>query len=169
MSSNLEIRVPLEDFHRHFLLTHIKGNACHLLGHLERRWQVSGESFASLLAGLVAAWNQEGAYQDDDWHAREIPVDRCYFAHDDFRHYPVPKDHRFVEFMPNQRSTIDSDCFPCSHEIRAPWAGPMLEPLVQERQSEKYYVIDGQLRVIWHWYHNVPNVKVFIYKGKGGV
>lgn len=42
----------------------------------------------------------------------------------------------------------------------------MPEPLVQEREPEKYFVLDGQLRVIRHWYHNVPNVGVFIYRGK---
>jgi hypothetical protein len=38
----------------------------------------------------------------------------------------------------------------------------MREPLVREREPEKYYILDGQLRVIWHWYHQRPGVKVFI-------
>ena len=40
------------------------------------------------------------------------------------------------------------------------------DPYSSEREPEKYYVLDGQLRVIRHWYHNVPNVKVFIYRGQ---
>jgi hypothetical protein len=42
----------------------------------------------------------------------------------------------------------------------------MPEALVRERESEKYYILDGQLRVIRHWYHQVPDVKVFIYRGQ---
>ena len=45
----------------------------------------------------------------------------------------------------------------------------MPEPLIEERGPEKYYVLDGQLRVIRHWYHNVPDVRVFIYGGDRAV
>ena len=42
----------------------------------------------------------------------------------------------------------------------------MPEPLVQEREAGMYYILDGQLRVIRHWYHNVQNGKVLIYRGR---
>jgi len=42
----------------------------------------------------------------------------------------------------------------------------MPQPLVSERKLGKYYILDGQLRVIRHWYHQLPNVKVFVYRGK---
>ena len=100
----------------------------------------------------------QNAFRDDNWYVREVPLDRCYFAHTDFRNRPVPKDQRFVGFMDNQRQEIESGSFPCSSDIRAPWSGPMPEPLAQERETEKYYILDGQLRVIRHWYHNVPIV-----------
>ena len=67
--------------------------------------------------------------------------------------------------MKDLRQEIESGLFPCSNEIRAPWSGAMPEPLVQERGADRFYVLDGQLRVIRHWYHNIPNVRVFIYKG----
>jgi hypothetical protein len=54
-------------------------------------------------------------------------------------------------------------------EIRAPWSGPMPAPLVQERAPGKYYVLDGQLRLIRHWYHDVPTVKLFVYRGSKDV
>jgi hypothetical protein len=57
--------------------------------------------------------------------------------------------------------------FPYSSEIRAAWSEtPMPQPLVSERKLGKYYILDGQLRVIRHWYHQLPNVKVFVYRGK---
>jgi len=92
-------------------------------------------------------------------------MDECYFAHTDFRHYRVPKDERYVDFLSSQLCPIESGSFPCSWEIRAPWEGCMPEALVQERQAGKYYVLDGQLRVIRHWYHQVSLVPVFIYRG----
>lgn len=71
--------------------------------------------------------------------------------------------------MNNQRNEIETGSFPCSSEICASWLGLMPEPLVQEREADKYYILDGQLRVIRHWYHNVPSVRVFIYRGNCNV
>jgi hypothetical protein len=167
MSSDSETQVPLEAFHRHFLVTHLKGNADRLLDRLEERARRSGEPFGPLLADLVASCCPQGGYLDNDWHVREVPVDMCYFAHTDFRSYRVPKGHRFVEFLDNQVQEIERGSFPCSSQIRALWSEVMPEPLVQERGrgTGKYYVLDGQLRVIRHWYHQIPNVRVFIYRG----
>jgi hypothetical protein len=165
MSADPESRIPLEAFHRHFLVTHLKGKAACLLDQLERKAKRSGDSFSSLLAELVASCYPQSGFQDDKWYAREVRVNSCYFAHTDFRGLPVPKDSRFVDFMANQRHEIESGLFPCSSEVRALLSGETPEPLVQERGPAKYYVLDGQLRVIRHWYHNVPNVKVFIYRG----
>ena len=137
-----------------------------MLDQLERRAHQSGEPFGSLLAELVASCYPQGAFQDDNWYVREVPLNKCYFAHTDFRQREVPKDQRFVDFMHGKRQEIESGLFHCSSEIRASWSGQMPEPLVQERGPAKYYVLDGQLRVIRHWYHNVRNVKVFIYRGQ---
>ena len=95
----------------------------------------------------------------------EIQVDDCYFAHTDFRTYPVPKDGRFVDFLSEQRDKIDSGLFPYSERIRAPWSGPMPEPLVQEREAGEYYILDGQCRVIRHWYHDARTIPVYVYGG----
>jgi hypothetical protein len=170
MSSDLETRISLEVFHRHFLVTHLKGNAARVLDELERRVKGSIEPFGSLLAALVASYDPKASYQDDNWFARDVQLDECYFAHTDFRHRSVPKNGRFVDFLCNRLQEIERGSFPCSWEIRAPWSEtPMPPPLVQERGSGKCYILDGQLRVIRHWYHQVPNVKVLEYRGKHDV
>jgi hypothetical protein len=166
VSSDSETRVSLEVFHRHVLATHLKGNAARVLDHLERRAQGCGEPFGSLLAELVASYDPKPEWQEDEWYRREVPLDECYFACTDFRLSPVPKDQRFVDFLNDNRQKIESGCFPCSLNIRAPWSGQMPEPLVTERETGKYYVLDVQLCVIWLWYHQIPNVRVFIYRGK---
>jgi|SRR5436309_10943273 len=167
MSSDLETRISLEAFHRHFVVTHMKDKAAGVLDKLERRAGQSGEPLRRLLAEWVKChYQKQTSYQDDSWYVREVLLNRCYFAHTDFRRREVPKGQPFVHFMDGKRHEIESGLFPCSSEIRAPWSGQMPEPLVQERGPEKYYVLDGQLRVIRHWYHNVPNVKVFIYRGR---
>ena len=170
MGPDLETRISLEVFHRHFLVTHLKGNAARVLDELERRVRGSIEPFGSLLAALVSSYDPKASYQDDNWYARDVPLDRCYFAHTDFRHHRVPKNERFVDFLGSRLQEIEQGSFPYSSEIRAPWSGtPMPPPLVQERGSGKYYILDGQLRVIRHWYHQVPDVKVFEYRGKHDV
>lgn len=170
MGSQEKTPISLEALHRHFLVTHLKGEAACVLNRLERRAKEEHESFAGLLADLMGCWNKPGAYRDDKWFAKDIPVDGCYFAHTDFRHRRVPKDQRFVDFLGSALEEIELGSFPCSWEIRAPWEPtPMPAPLVQERGEGKYYVLDGQLRVIRHWYHGVPSVSVFIYRGESGV
>jgi hypothetical protein len=156
----------LEDFHQHFVRIHMKDKAACVLEELNQQAAQSGQSLASQLVEWMIRHYPQAAFRDDKWYAREIPLDKCYFAHEDFRGRLVPKDQRFVEFLRDNWSEIQSGLFPCSSEILAPWAGQMPEPLIQERGPEKYYVLDGQLRVIRHWYHNVPKVRVFIYRGK---
>jgi hypothetical protein len=160
-----ETRIPLEHFQRHFVLTHMKSAATGVFDDLRQRAKQSGRPYADLLGEWIKRKYPQSAYQDDEWYVREVPLDRCYFAHTDFRGRPVPKDQCFLGFLQNQRQEIESGSFPCSSEIRAPWSGPMPEPLVQEREPGKYYILDGQLRVIRHWYHNVPVVQVLIYRG----
>lgn len=164
-----EIPIPLEDFHRHFVLTHMKGAAAAVFDNLKQEAETSGRPYAALLAAWVKCKYPQGAFQDDNWYVRDVPLNKCYFAHTDFRGWAVPKNQRFLDFMNNQRNEIESGSFPCSSEIRASWSGLMPEPLVQEREAGKYYILDGQLRVIRHWYHNVPSVRVFIYKGNCNV
>jgi hypothetical protein len=161
-------KIPLKDLHRHCLVTHLKGNADCVFQQLEKLTHGNAESFAGLLYELVkSCFPKNPEWLEDKWVRGVVPVDRCYFAHKDFRHRRVPEGERFVDFLDNKLQEIERGSFPCSYEIRARWEGEMLEPLVEEREpeSEKYYVHDGQLRVIWHWYHNEPNVKVFIHKG----
>lgn len=165
MSTYRETKVPLAAFHRHFLVTHLKGNSDCVLKRLEARALKSGESFERLMADLMASCYPQAGFRDDNWYAAEILLDCCYFAHEDFRLFPVPKDGRFVDFLPAQREKIQAGCFPCALQICEPWSHSPPEPLVQERGG-KYYVLDGQLRVIRYWYHSVSNVKVFIYRGK---
>lgn len=170
MSSGPETKISLEAFHRHFIETHLKDKAPLVLDELEHQAKQSGELLGSLLAKRVASCYRQGAYQDDSWYKREIPLDSCYVGQDDFRLYPLCKGQRFVDFMHDRRQEIESDLFPCSPEIRAPWSEePMPPPMVQERGPGKYYVLDGQLRVVRHWYHNIRNVKVFIYRGQRDV
>jgi hypothetical protein len=131
-------KVPLEVFHRHALITHLQGNAECIL-HLEQRTG-SGESFASLMAGLVkSCFPKNPEWQDDEWYRSEVPLDRCYFACEDFRGQPVIKDELFVTFLNDNRQKIESGCFPCALDICAPWSGKMPEPLVRERETGKYY------------------------------
>lgn len=166
MTSDLEIRIPLEKFHQHFIVTHTKDKAGALLCELRQQADQASQSFASHLSEWMTVNYPQPAFRDDNWLSRVIPLDKCYFAHTDFRHYSVPKDQRFVDFLPEKRQEMESSSFPCSLQIRAPWSGQMLEPLIQERGLEKYYVLDGQCRVIRHWYHSVTNVRVFIYRGQ---
>jgi hypothetical protein len=168
MSADSE-KIPPEVFQLHCLATHLKGDAAVVLDRLTQEAARSGPPFASLLAGqLASCYPENRAWLEDEWYRLEVPLDKCYIAHEDFRHRRVPKDKRFVDFLDTQLKEIESGSFPCSFEIRTPWRGKMLEPLVKDRgtEIEKYYVLDGQLRVIWHWYHHKPNVKVFIYRGK---
>jgi hypothetical protein len=167
MKSDIETRIPLETFHRHFICTHLKGKSAEVLDQLQQQAHRSDKPFGKVLREwMKSSCYLQSGFRDDAWYAKEIPLNNCYFAHTDFRLRPVPKDHLFVEFMYNKREEIDAGVFPCSAEIRAPWSGPMPEPLVQERGDERYYILDGQLRVIRHWYHSVPNVKIFIYRGQ---
>jgi hypothetical protein len=158
-------KVPLEAFYRHVLVTHLKGNADCILDRLEQRTG-SGESFANLLAELVEfCYPKNPEWLEDKWYRSEVPLNQCYIACDDFRLYPLVKNERFVSFLNDNRQKIESGSFPCALDICSPWSGEMRAPLAVERETGKYFILDGQLRVIWHWYNNVPNVKVFIYKG----
>jgi hypothetical protein len=166
MRSRLETQIPLESFHRHFISMHMKGAATGVLSQLEREANQSGKPISKILEDWMMAHYPQSGFRDDACYAREVPLDNCYFAHTDVHClFSVPKDHLFVEFMRDKRNEIDAGTFPLSAEIRAPWQ-KMPEPLIQERRDERYYVLDGQLRVLRHWYHAVPNVKVFIYRGK---
>jgi hypothetical protein len=165
MSTRGEIRISLEEFHRHLVLTHMKDGATAVFDEVKKRGELSGKPLASTLAEWICSKYPQGAYQDDNWFAKEVPLDGCYFAHTDFRLHPVPKNQRFIDFLPTLRQEIESGTFPCSIEIRAPWSGSMAEPLAQERSCNRYYILDGQLLVIRHWYHDVPMVKLFVYRG----
>lgn len=161
-----ETPLPLRDFQIHFVRTHFKERFESLMSQAERSGKPLGEW---LNYWLAQNFSKQTAYQDDKWFAREVTLDACYFAHGDFRLHPVPKDRRFVDFLPTVREKIESDTFPCSTQIRAEWSGAMPEPMAQERGSGRYYILDGQCRVIRHWYHNVSSLRVFVYRGEKNV
>jgi hypothetical protein len=181
-------KIPLETFQRHFLVTHLKNDAECVLAQLEQSRQRSDQSFGRLLSEFIQSrWKDQTAYVSDDWYIDEIPLSKCYFAQADFRGYPVPKNERFVDFLERHIQEIESHSFPMTREIRAAWE-PMPRPMVEERDPdnwtqritgrsenpknsgrERYYVLDGQLRVIRHWYHRKLTVPVYIYRGKGRV
>jgi hypothetical protein len=180
-------KVPLETFQRDFLLTHLKNKPRCVLDQLESTCQLN-RSFGELLVGIIeACWQDQTAYRCDNWYSCEVPLDKCYFAHDDFRGYRVPKDERFIDFLDGHVQEIESHFFPMSREIRSEWR-PMPRVMVEERDAddwtrrvtgtdaisknsgrERYYVLDGQLRVVRHWYHRKPLVAVYIYRGTGSV
>ncbi|MGA7062785.1 MAG: hypothetical protein WBY69_16380 [Candidatus Acidiferrales bacterium] len=169
MNSDSETPIPLEDFHPHLVIVHGKGEAAAIRLRLDRQASHSGEPLSKLLAAWVKCkFPDDASYQEESWFAREIPVNGCYFAHTDFHCLcKLRRDESFVEFMRDKREQIDSDLFPFSSVIRAPWPQePIPPPLVRERQPGKFYILDGQLRVIWHWYHNIENVRVLIYNGQ---
>jgi hypothetical protein len=167
--SDLETRISLEDFQRHFVSTHMKDQANRIVCELHERAVESQRPFPIILNEWIASNFEQTGYRDDSWFAKEINLERCYCAHTDFRLQSIPKDGRFVDFLPKFRKEIDSGCFPLSFNIRAPWSGAMPEPLAQERSPAQYYILDGQLRVIRHWYHGIQRLKVFLYKGQGSV
>lgn len=163
--SEPETKVPFTTFLRHFLITHLKSDSAVVLDELERRSRESGEPLATLLAEYVRVhFPKQGHFVEDSWYDRKVPLDACFCAHPESHGDPVSKNERFVDFMPAQREQIDSGSLRCSAQIRAPWS-EMPPPLVREREPGKYYVLDGQLRVIRHWYHKVSKVRVFIYRG----
>lgn len=164
-SSGRETLVALEYFHRHFVITHFKKDASNVVAEAKKKAAESGISFSTALAEKISSKYSEHAYQDDNWYLKEVPLDTCYFAHTDFRLYPVPKDQRFIDFMQTRREEIELGTFPCSYEIRYPITGSMPEPLAREREPGRYYILDGQLRIIRHWYHGVSKVKLFVYRG----
>jgi hypothetical protein len=181
-------KVPLETFQRDFLLTHLKNKPECVLCQTHRMLRASNLSFSKLLTEIVKnCWEDQTAYACDNWYSCEIPLDRCYFAHTDFRGYRLPKDGRFVDFMDAHAQEIESHFFPMSREIRSEWQ-PTPRVMVEERDAEdwtkrvidtsvttdnagreRYYVLDGQLRVIRHWYHQRPVVEAYIYRGTGSV
>jgi len=164
-----ENRISIEDFHRHFLFTHLKGAAEAVFSELKQNADQSGTPFPAVIAQYIKSKYPQGAFRDDNWFLRQVPLNACYFAHTDFRGYAVPKNQPFIDFMANKHGEIEAGTFPCSAEIRAQWSGPMPEPLVQERGVERYYILDGQLRVIRHCFHNVSPVPVLIYRGQCSV
>jgi hypothetical protein len=73
MSSDTESPISLEDFHRHILVTHLKGDSDCVLKQLEERWHRSGEPFGSLLAELVkSCYPKHPEYQEEKWYATDI-------------------------------------------------------------------------------------------------
>src|SRR5438309_11209062 len=104
MSSDLETRISLEAFHRHFVVTHMKDKAAGVLDKLERRAGQSGEPLRRLLAdGAKCHYQQQTSYQDDSWYVREVILNRHYFAHTDCRRRASPTAQPFVHFMNRRR------------------------------------------------------------------
>jgi len=166
MAANSGTLVPLNDFLRHIIHTHLKDRAAGVLWEIGRQGQLDPHDELRCLKRCVQSYYPgRPSFVDDNWKENEVGVDSCYFAHGDFRGCRVPKDGRFVDFVEAQRSNIQLGAFPCASEIRAPLPWPVPPPLVRERVTGRYYVLDGQLRVIRHCYHDVPKVTAFAYAG----
>jgi len=180
-------KVSLETFQRDFLVTHLKNKPECVLDCLQQKSAIQ-LSFGDLMMQIIeACWEEQTAYRCDSWYACEISIDKCYFAHGDFRGYCVPKDERFVDFLDGNIQEIESNSFPMSREIRSEWrdmprvmvqerdAGDWTKPITDKNATsknigrERYYVLDGQLRVIRHWYHRKTSVPAYIYRGAGKV
>jgi len=128
-------------------MCYLKGAAEAVFSELKQNADQSGTPFPAVIAQYIKSKYPQGAFRDDNWFLRQVPLNACYFAHTDFRGYAVPKNQPFIDFMANKHGEIEAGTFPCSAEIRAQWSGPMPQPLVQERGVERYYILDGQLRV----------------------
>jgi hypothetical protein len=183
-------KVSLQNFQRDFLLTHLKNKPECVLDCLAQMCQsnLSSVSFGDLLMRVIeACWRDQTAFRCNSWYTCEISLNKCYFAHTDFRGFNLPKDQRIVDFLDAHIDKIELGLFPMSREIRSEWQ-PMPRVIVEERGPddwtrrvtvtttawnnsghERYYVLDGQLRVIRYWYHQKPWVPVYIYRGNGSV
>jgi hypothetical protein len=167
MSSDLDTPISLEVFHRHFIETHKKANTA-VVDELERRAARTSEPIGTLLAEYLECQNLSAAFREDKWFVREVPVIACYIAHPDLHCLcKLTKGDRFVDFVNDKREQIHSGVFPYSLKIRAPLT-EMPKPIVWEPDTDlgKYYVFDGQLRLIRYCYHSVRSIEVFIYRGK---
>lgn len=178
-------KVQLGTFQRDFLLTHLKNKPECVLDHLERTCLLT-LSFGELVMQVIeTCWKEQTAYRCDNWYTCEVPLRKCYFARTDFRGYRVPKDERFVDFLDTHIQEIESHSFPMSREIRSEWQ-PMPRVIVEERAADdwtkgvtgtsttpnstgRYYVLDGQLRVIRNWYHRQTCIPAYIYRGTGSI
>lgn len=167
-------RIPLAEFQLHVLRTHLKDRADAVRSILETQALKTCTTFESNLSQYLGTYDPNDGHpewQEDAWYRTEVPLDACYLAHSVFRSYPVPSGDRFVDFLVGHqiRQKIETACFPCWSEIQRAWSGqaPIPEPLVAERDGTdgRYFVLDGQFRVIWHWYHNRQTIRVFTYRG----
>lgn len=111
MSSSAETPILLEDFHLHFIRVHMKDKAASVLEELNQQADQSGQSLASQLVEWMMRHYPQTGFRDDKWYSKVIRVDKCYFAHGDFRRRPVPKNEKFVEFLRDNCSEIESGLF----------------------------------------------------------
>ena len=111
---------------------------------------------------------KEPAYLDDQWYDAHLDIDLLHIAHPDFRGFPLKKEIRYCDYLPLIKPLIDSGYFPFAAEIKKGLAqgSANFPPLVvSERKPGKFYVIDGQRRVITQWYQGMNQVRAYIYKG----
>lgn len=69
----------------------MKDGAAAVFDEVGQRAERAGKPFASTLAEWLTSKYPQGTYQDDNWYAKDVPLDGCYFAHTDCRLRPVPK------------------------------------------------------------------------------
>ena len=148
--------LPLPDFQRNALRTSLKNRTPDDLD----------ECSALRLCELVTKqFPREFHYLEDAWVAGTIETGSCFIAHSDFRDYPIEKDWCFADQIASWRSLIDARIFPCASEIRAGITADYPPLIVRERIRGKYYVLDGQHRIITLLYHGFLVVRVHAYTG----
>jgi len=153
-------RVPLAEFQRNALRTSLKDRT---------PADLNDYSAAKLRELVTECFQEERHYLEDAWEAADIATASTFIAHTDFRGYPIEKDRNFAEALADWRQPIVAGEFPCAAEIQAGITADYPPLIACEREAGRFYVLDGQRRIITLLYHRRPLAKAHIYRGSRGV
>ena len=149
-------RVSPTEFYRHFISTHLKGAAPQNLE------QLSEDELRNI---IKENYPDNPEWLEDVWVAINVRTDKCYISQDDFRSYGIPKHQSFPDFVNNVRAEIDADTFPYAKDIKAGIQQPYPPVIARERETGRFYILDGQKRLITLCYHLATEVRVYLYTG----